>query len=159
MLLFLHKEKAMFSKACEYAIRALIYIAQQNNLGNRTSLKDIADAIESPEAFTAKILQKLVHNRIITSLKGPNGGFSIDPEKIEETKLIHIVSAIDGDGIRRNCALGLKECGEVFPCPLHHKFKIIREQIELMLTSTSLKALLGKLEEGNAFIKIPGTLL
>ena len=45
----------MFSKACEYGIRATIYIAMQSKEGNRVSLKDIADQTNSPVAFTAKI--------------------------------------------------------------------------------------------------------
>ena len=50
----------MFSKACEYGIRASIYIASQTQIGNRVSLVDVVKKIESPEAFTSKILQKLV---------------------------------------------------------------------------------------------------
>jgi Rrf2 family iron-sulfur cluster assembly transcriptional regulator len=51
----------IFSKACEYGIRATIYVAQQTSInGKRCNLKDISKEIDSPEAFTAKILQKLV---------------------------------------------------------------------------------------------------
>ena len=52
----------MFSKACEYGIRASIYIAQQSLLDRKVSLKEISEAIESPTAYTSKILQKLTRN-------------------------------------------------------------------------------------------------
>ena len=55
----------MFSKACEYAIRASIYIAKQSQNASKVSLKDVAMAIESPEAYTSKILQQLSRNHII----------------------------------------------------------------------------------------------
>ena len=53
----------MFSKACEYAIRSTIYIAERSNLDKRVSITDIAKAIDSPEAFTAKILQQQKKNQ------------------------------------------------------------------------------------------------
>ena len=49
----------MFSKTCEYAIRALIYIAQKAKNGEKVGIKDIAVGIDSPEYFIAKILQEL----------------------------------------------------------------------------------------------------
>ena len=45
----------MFSKSCEYGLRAIIYIAQQTNLNNKVSLTTISEEIDSPQAFTAKI--------------------------------------------------------------------------------------------------------
>ena len=49
----------MFSKACEYAIRATILIAMEGRKGRRMSLVEIADRTGSPKAFTAKVLQQL----------------------------------------------------------------------------------------------------
>ncbi len=37
----------MFSKTCEYALRALIYIAQQSKNDSRVGIKDIAKSIHS----------------------------------------------------------------------------------------------------------------
>jgi Rrf2 family transcriptional regulator, iron-sulfur cluster assembly transcription factor len=81
----------MFSKACEYGIRAAIYIAQQSLLDRKVNLKEISEAIESPVAYTSKILQKLSRNSIINTDKGPTGGFSMDKFKLEKVKLSSIV--------------------------------------------------------------------
>jgi Rrf2 family iron-sulfur cluster assembly transcriptional regulator len=102
----------MFSKACEYGIRASIYIAQQSLLDRKVNLKEISGAIESPTAYTSKILQKLSRNSIINADKGPTGGFSMDKVKLEKVKLSSIVSAIDGENIYYGCGLGLKKCNE-----------------------------------------------
>jgi Rrf2 family protein len=72
----------MFSKTCEYAIRASIFIAAQSQKGERVSIQDVSSKIESPEAFTSKILQKLVKIGVIQSLKGPGGGFYIENDVI-----------------------------------------------------------------------------
>jgi len=143
----------VFSKACEYGIRASIYIAEQSLQCKKVSLKEVAFAIESPEAYTSKILQQLVRERIIKSIKGPNGGFMIDNEKIETLKLSAIVLAIDGDSIYEGCGLGLSRCNDKMPCPVHHQFKAIRDNLKEMLTSTTLKSLALEVECGLTFLK------
>jgi|SRR6185312_949916 len=143
----------MFSKACEYAIRATIHIAVQSTQGKRVSLKDIAKAIDSPEAFTAKILQQLSRADIIDSVKGPSGGFTIDKENMSKIKLSQIVSTIDGDNIYKGCGLGLKQCSEKHPCPVHDKFKVIRKELKNMLENTSVDELSLGLTNGLTFLK------
>ncbi len=143
----------MFSKACEYGIRATIYIAMQSLEKNRVNLKEIAAAIDSPVAFTAKILQKLVKNDIVESVKGAHGGFQIDRVHIDSIKLNQIVSAIDGDKIFKGCALGLHHCNESLPCPVHFKFKEIRDNLEQMTKETSIYELATGLEVGLTFLK------
>lgn len=116
----------------------MIYIAQQSNDKNRVSLIEIAEKINSPAPFTAKILQQLVKNKLINSNKGPNGGFEVPIEKLEVIKLSDIVTVLDGDTVFEGCALGLSECDEKHPCPLHFKFVEIREQLKTMLENSSL---------------------
>lgn len=97
----------MFSKTCEYAIRATIVIASETESGQRISLREIARKIDSPEQFTAKILQKLAKNAIVASTKGNGGGFFIAKENFKKIKLKHIVIAIDGDAIYHQCSFGV----------------------------------------------------
>ncbi|MCO5229553.1 MAG: Rrf2 family transcriptional regulator [Chitinophagales bacterium] len=144
----------MFSKACEYAIRATVYIAEQTKAGNRPALKDIALEIDSPEAFTAKILQQLNRNGIVFSIKGVYGGFEILPEKLETIRLVDIVNAVDGDGVYTKCALGLKNCSEEHPCPVHPTFKPIKADIRKMLENTSIWDMSESFKKGNSFLKI-----
>ena len=143
----------MFSKACEYGIRASIYIAQQSLLNRKVNLKEISEAIESPSAFTSKILQKLSRNKIISADKGPTGGFSMDKVKLEKIKLSSIVNAIDGENIYNDCGLGLKKCNEKMPCPVHNQFKVIREEMKKMSEKTTIKSLAVDFENGLTFLK------
>jgi Rrf2 family protein len=143
----------MFSKACEYGIRASIYIAQQSLLDRKVNLQEISEAIESPTAYTSKILQKLSRNSIINADKGPTGGFSMDRVKLEKVKLSSIVFAIDGENIYHSCGLGLKKCNEKMPCPVHYQFKLIREELKKMSDSTTIKSLALDFEKGLTFLK------
>ena len=142
----------MFSKACEYGIKASIFIAQSSMNNKRVSLKEIAEEIDSPVAFTAKILQALARNKVVTSIKGAHGGFEI--YNTQDITLSAIVSAIDGDTIYSGCGLGLKQCDSNNPCPFHDKFKIVRDNLKSMLENTNLKELALKLDDGISVLKI-----
>ena len=144
----------MFSKACEYGIKASIFIAINSREGKRVSPKEIAREIDSPQAFTAKILQDLVRAKIINSVKGAYGGFEIEKEDIQNIKLSEIVNAIDGDSIYNGCGLGLHTCNENHPCPVHDKFIIVRSQLKHMLENTNLEQLALDIKSGVSFLKI-----
>lgn len=143
----------MFSKACEYGIRATLHIAQQSEKGNRVGLKNIAESIDSPVAFTAKILQQLAREGIVSSLKGPSGGFQMTTQQLNDAKLSQIVAAIDGDQIYNGCGLGLKACNELKPCPVHDQFKLVRDELKYMLETTSIRELANGLNDGLTFLK------
>ena len=143
----------MFSKTCEYAIKASIYIASQSLAQKRVGIKDIAQAIESPEAFTGKIMQVLSKNHIVASVKGPHGGFEILESAMKEKKLAEVVRAMDGDDIFKSCGLGLKECSGANPCPLHNQFAKIRADITKLLETTTLYDVATGLADGLSFLK------
>ncbi|CAM3322742.1 Rrf2 family transcriptional regulator [Empedobacter stercoris] len=143
----------MLSKTCEYAVRAVIYIAQQTKDGNRVGIKDVAKGIDSPEYFIAKILQEMVRKNLLQSTKGPNGGFHLD-EKDMKNSLAVIVRHFDGDKIFSGCALGLKRCSEKNPCPLHQQFKEIRNTLKHLLETTTINQLVEKLDSQEVFLKL-----
>lgn len=144
----------MFSKACEYAIRSTVFIAVSSLKGIRVGAKEIAKEIDAPEAFIAKILQKLVKGGLIESLKGAGGGFEIPIQQLAQIKLCEIVNVIDGDSIYIGCGLGLAQCSETHPCPVHFKFKAIRNELKQMLETTSLKELANGTKSGDTFLKL-----
>ena len=143
----------MFSKTCEYGIRATIYIAAESLQNNRVGLKDIAKKIDSPEAFTAKILQTLVKNNIIRSIKGVNGGFEIPQKTMSQIKLSQIVIALDGDRVFTGCGLGLSQCSKEHPCPVHEQFQSIRNELAYMLENTNLTELALGIKSGDTFLR------
>lgn len=138
----------IFSKACEYGIRATIYVAHQSLDNTRANLKDISLEIGSPEAYTAKILQTLVKHNIIISIKGSMGGFEIAPKQMKKIRLEDIVTAIDGGFNDKICVLGLKACSQLHPCPVHDKYKHIKSDFKAMIENTSLFEMTSGLKEG-----------
>ncbi len=145
----------MFSKTCEYAIRATIYIASEYKDVEKIGIQDICKNIEAPQHFTAKILQVLSRHDIVSSKKGVHGGFYISENQLD-TKLIDIVFAIDGDHVFTGCALGLKQCSEIKPCPIHHKFKPVRESLKKVLQDTTVRELANNIKKGKFVLKALG---
>lgn len=142
----------MFSKTCEYAIRAVIFIAQRSKNGDKVGIKEIAKGIDSPEHFIAKILQDLSKRGLVQSVKGPNGGFYLGAASSKHS-IADIVTAVDGEELFAGCGLGLKQCSETHPCPIHHEFKKIRKDIFNMLDKAKLGKFNEQLEKQLAFLK------
>ena len=141
----------MFSKACEYALKIMIYLCTVQEEGKLAGLKDISNANGSPEAYTAKILQQLVKNGLLQSHRGPTGGFKVSDRPIT---LLEVVVAIDGESIVKDCVLGLRECSSARPCPVHDKFVAIRDHLKGVLTTTYLTDIKSGVIEGNRFLKL-----
>lgn len=143
----------MFSKATEYALRAAIYVAQKSSVEKKIGIAEIAGAIDSPVSFTAKILQSLTrNNNIISSSRGPNGGFFIT-EKAKKLSARRILQAMGEDEVLEKCVLGLKKCSEVLPCPMHNQYKAIKLQLIKLFELTTIHDLAEGMHSGAAYIK------
>ena len=142
----------MISKSCKYAIRASIYIAARTKEGEKPGVKEVAKEIEAPAAFTAKILQTLNRSKVVTSIKGPYGGFYCSEEQLE-MPVLEVVNAIDGLDVFQECVMGLRQCADAHPCPMHNKYAGTRDRLLKNFRETSVGSLAEDLSEGSAFIK------
>ncbi|WP_276483514.1 RrF2 family transcriptional regulator [Paraflavitalea pollutisoli] len=142
----------VFSKTCEYGIRAVLYIAHRTTDGSRVGIKEIAAAVDTPESFLAKILQDLSRKGVIQSIKGPNGGFFLETPSLQRP-LADIVKALDGDEVFSGCGMGLTQCSEKNPCPLHKEFKKVRNQLAHMMTTTTIGQFNKELLKGTLSLK------
>ncbi len=142
----------MFSKATEYALRATIFIAQKGTEEKKLSIDEIAKAIDSPKSFTAKILQALTKdNHIISSVRGPNGGFYLT-EKSKKLPVRTILKAMGDEEVLEKCVLGLKQCSELQPCPMHEQYKSIRKQLKDLFVAKSIQQFAAEIKDGVVFI-------
>jgi Rrf2 family iron-sulfur cluster assembly transcriptional regulator len=142
----------MFSKATEYALRATIYIAQKSSEEKKLGIDEISKAIDSPPSFTAKILQSLTKdNMIISSVRGPNGGFFISA-KAKKLPARSILLAMGEDDVLEKCVLGLKKCSEIQPCPMHAQYKSIKQQLIKLFVTKTIQQLAADIKDGVVFI-------
>ena len=145
----------MFSSSCRYGIRAVIYIAGQPHDSGKTGIKQIARDLNLPTPYLAKILQQLAKQKILKSLKGPHGGFSLlrDPDKIT---LFDIVKIIDGEEIFTNCLIHNDTCKSVgkkkLPCAVHEGYAGVRSDLVSLFKNTKISELVTKSDTGKYII-------
>jgi len=126
----------LFSRSSEYGIRAMAFLALQKG-GKLSGAREIAEAEKIPMAFLWKILRLLTRRRLIRSFKGMGGGYEL-ARPADQLKLSDVIAATDGNDLRQSCVLGLPECDNRNPCPLHHRWKEVRGAMTEMLDDTSL---------------------
>ena len=142
----------MFSKSCEYAIKAMIFVAQKSKDEARVGIKEIAKGTDAPEHFIAKIMQDLSRRKLVHSVKGPKGGFYMNGQDLN-TSIADIVKLMDGDKIYMDCVLGLKACSEKNPCPVHFEYKEIKRSLIKMMENNTIGDFNEKLDTGKFFLK------
>lgn len=126
----------LFSRSTEYAIRAMTFLAAQEP-GKLAGAREISGAEKVPMPFLWKILQLLTRRKLVRSFKGIRGGYEL-ARPADRVTLSEIVLATDGADFRESCVLGLPECDNANPCPLHDRWKEIRMGMTEMLDHTSL---------------------
>ncbi|TAJ92977.1 Rrf2 family transcriptional regulator, partial [bacterium] len=136
--------KMLYSRPCEYAIRTMAYLARVSP-DKRVQVQEIAASEGIPAPFLAKVLQQLARSNLVNSFKGPGGGFSLNrpPSAIN---LYEIFRVVDGVEDLDRCAVGLAECNDFAPCPLHDTWKSVRVHLLQYLKKTTLKEMASAVE-------------
>ena len=138
----------MLSNTCKYALRAVLYLAVFADKGQKIGIKQISSELGIPTPFLGKILQSLAKHKILSSTKGPNGGFGLG-KSAGEILLMDIVMVIDGMDGFNTCAVGVKYCSEEENlCALHTRYADLREGIKKIFETESVQKLARDIKEG-----------
>lgn len=130
----------LYSKGCEYAIRALMEVGPAGN-DERFQAKKVCDKAGIPESFTRKVFQSLVQGGFLEAARGPGGGYVLS-EAPDRISLLQVIEAVDGDDTFAGCILGLPECGSSKPCPLHPVWAEAKGDLLAQLESKTLQDLI-----------------
>jgi Rrf2 family protein len=142
----------MLTKSTEYAIRALVFIQLSTWSDQRPGVNEVANEIEAPAAFTAKILQTLTRHGLIGSMKGRGGGFFFKNK--DEITLYKVILVMEGDLVFKRCGFGLSECSHEHPCPLHDQYAEIRDGYLRIAKTETIQSLAIKVQRGEAVLNL-----
>lgn len=136
----------LFHHASELAIRATVFLAQQSP-GKLSPVREVAARAGVPEAYLAKILQRLTRAGLVRSFRGPGKGVELGraPGAIS---LAALVRAVEGPAIAERCLFGLASSPAECPCPLHREWAPLQASIRDLLEKTTLADLMGISLEG-----------
>jgi Rrf2 family transcriptional regulator, iron-sulfur cluster assembly transcription factor len=149
----------IFSKSFGYAVRGIIYIASRQNEKHFVQVEEISSNLEAPRHFMGKILKRLAKEGVLSSVKGPSGGFTINATTLS-LPLINLIYITNDIASLNSCVLRFKECNGTNPCPMHFQMETIRKELKQMLTGTLIGDLLNPankelIENINTIVQLP----
>jgi len=133
----------MFRKETEYALRALIYIYQQNQLGEKPGITEIAEEILAPRPFIAKVLQRLVKSDVLHSQKGKGGGFFFKNDQ-DDIVLKDVIVLLEGQKGFTSCGFGNGQCDDSNSCAIHPQYVKVRSELNRIFEENTVMLLAGR---------------
>jgi Rrf2 family protein len=152
-LYFCEIRNKMLSNTSKYALKAVLYLAVNSSPDNKIMAKDISTAINVPQAYLSKLLQQLSRHHILSSMKGPGGGFYLSKEN-RGNNLMAIVDIIDGDQRLTSCMLSLEKCAAEHPCPMHDLIGETKTNFIKNLEERTVEELVLDIREGKSFLPL-----
>ena len=140
----------MLSSTGAYALRAVLHLAAREGEGP-VRVEDVAAALGVPRNYLSKVLNALVKEGVLRSLRGPRGGFEL-AEPASSLTLIRVVRPFDAIESRRSCVLGCGECSDRDPCALHARWRGVAEDVAAFFRETVLEDVVRESERVEAVL-------
>lgn len=141
----------ILSQTAVYALRATLCLASHGPSA-RVRVDDIAEQLSMPRNYLSKILHSLARSGVLTSSRGPGGGFQL-ARPARDLKLWEVVEQFDELQAESGCLLGRTVCSERDPCAAHHRWKDVSSAVDEFFRETSI----GDLSPDGALLCTPDT--
>lgn len=124
----------MLSQTAEYALRAVLYLADHQGEG-LVPVGAMADALGIPQNYLSKTLQALARTGVLSSVRGPAGGFRLG-RAASAIPLLAVVAPFDSIDERRRCLLGNPTCNDATACAAHDRWRDTSERVATFFRTT-----------------------
>ena len=141
----------MISQTAEYALRAVVYLADQGESPRTTT--QIATTTLVPAGYLAKVMQNLVRAGLVKSQRGLNGGFTLAHEP-QVLSVLAVINAVDAIQRFPECPLGIPSHGRQL-CPLHQRLDQAAAMVEKALGETMVAELLAVPRDRRPLCRFP----
>ena len=145
----------MLSNASKYAIRSVLFLAEKSSKNKKYGAKRVAEELEIPLHFIAKLLQQLVKSNVISSSKGPKGGFFTNSDDLQNN-VCSILDEIETSDVFEPCFMGLPRCGDEKPCPVHHIVAPFKDAILDKFRHQTIEEFSKEIEEDGSYLSLKG---
>lgn len=143
----------MLSNASKYAIRAVLFLAENSSEAEKHAAKLIGEELEIPLPFIAKLLQQLAKKKVISSTKGPKGGFYMTKKNMEQN-VCGILDEIETNNVFVGCFMGLPKCGDDNPCPVHHIVSPFKQKLLKKFEEQSIAEFSKEIVENGSYLSL-----
>lgn len=125
------------SKKVDYALIALMYLAQQHGEGVSSSAREIASGNGLPPDLLAKILQKLAREGLVVSHQGTKGGYRLARDA-SELDVVTVIEAVDGPLSLTQCFTEEGMCEQFDNCNVKSPLQRLNDQVLRMLSQVTI---------------------
>lgn len=136
----------ILSKRCLHGLRAVLYLVTQPPERKNVPIGEIASELKIPFHFLTKILKDLGDQGLLASSRGASGGIRLLMPP-EEFTVKDIIESLEGEDFFSGCILGFSCCDEEHPCALHHRWKVVKEQVREMLAGENVHTLAKRIRD------------
>jgi Rrf2 family iron-sulfur cluster assembly transcriptional regulator len=130
------------TRQADYAVRAVLYLAEQGEKG-RAPTSRIAQEMRIPPSFLAKIVSQLSVAGVVQTSRGARGGVSLAREP-KDINLLEVIEAIDGPITLNECVPDRSACVFGNDCPVHEIWCETQTKLVEQLGQANFGALLHK---------------
>lgn len=141
----------MFYKTTEYSLRLLFFLDSAHDEKMHFTLDQCSETLNIPRRFLGKLISDLVREEWVKSSKGPGGGICLHPNS-QDRPLSELIQFLEGEDRFTRCAIGLKKCSDVNPCPLHNELKASRDALKGLFVNHTLRDYSYDLKKGKTIL-------
>lgn len=138
----------MISQTAEYALRAIVYLG--NQVGKACTTAQLAEEINAPPSYLAKVMKGLTRAGIVESQRGLHGGFTLARNPRDVT-ILEVVNSVDAFHRIPRCPLG-RPAHTSGLCPLHRRMDNVMAAAEASLDHMTIGEVL---EEPGLLCSLP----
>lgn len=130
----------ILNQSAHYALRAVLFLAQHTE-GGAQNADAIAEAIGVPRNYLGKVLHTLGRAHVLTSVRGPHGGFRLAaaPDRIALAAVILPFQELPTSSV---CLLGDRACDPARPCGAHARWRRMADPIAAFFHQTTVALML-----------------
>lgn len=132
----------MLSLTADYALRAVLVLARETD-ATAMQADRIAEAIGAPRNYLAKTMNILAKAGIVTSTRGPLGGFAL-AIPAHQLFIAQIADVFEEQRPHTKCLLGRRACNPNEPCAAHARWSAMMRAARGSLSNTTVAELLGR---------------
>ncbi|NND72287.1 MAG: Rrf2 family transcriptional regulator [Rhodothermales bacterium] len=129
----------------------MIYLGSLDS-NDYVAVRTISAELNISATFLAKILKNLLAHDLVDTHRGPTGGVRL-ARAASTITVRQVVEAVDGDALFKACVLGLPNCGNDAPCPMHQEWAQTRQQIQKTFDSSTISSLGDSYASGGIRLK------
>lgn len=131
----------------------MIYLALFASAEKKAGIKEISEKLDIPTPFLGKILQVLAKHHILSSTKGPHGGFSLNKPAMD-ISIMEVVEIIDGSDSFDTCVIRTTKCSPDAPCSMHDSIGPPRMEMKRVFENETIGDLASEFRQGKERIRI-----